>query len=556
MDPLALPQDIILLICQELAARRDFVTLFRCSLVSHRVASISLEQLYRMRGDVHESFHESRLAVARLWRSIILSSVGKTAYPYCTYVRALSLGDLEESLEDARGIQDVRAFFFDHDMKEFLVLKDGLRLTDATPSAPFVPIDIGKTMIKCADSITRYIKDSADDNEKAVALAHLEGYFIPHDILPGWITRLGTLTSLRLRDGSVLGVEAASALSECCPNFSDLTCYYYRSGTADEDMALFFQTLRPNSLQRFEVISKNDIGEKTLTALNVHAESLKTLILGSLSPLAMKSLNLLPKCTALECLVIENDSHHKVQLEAFSDGLLKEIATWIGNCKSLRELTFNHVQDALCILKDVLSTPDIRLASLDVKDFRSTSDEVTTATWTALGLQASLESLTLEEESALMDGFILESQRPLADSICQLTNLAYLNLMQAHVSVAEIRQFSEVLPRLEDFAFGGELPDDSVLEPLSKFPVLKVLSINASSMFTWEGLQAFAQRLNSPGHLGIKVEIMCQFGETKFSDEQEKWLEEYFASTLDGRISITYPLGMDDYHEGDFSESD
>lgn len=42
-----LPQDIILLICKELALDRDFGTLFYCSLVSRRVASIALEQLYR-----------------------------------------------------------------------------------------------------------------------------------------------------------------------------------------------------------------------------------------------------------------------------------------------------------------------------------------------------------------------------------------------------------------------------------------------------------------------------------------------------------------------------
>lgn len=42
-----LPQEIILLVCDELTLRRDFPTLFQLSLVSRRVASIALEKLYR-----------------------------------------------------------------------------------------------------------------------------------------------------------------------------------------------------------------------------------------------------------------------------------------------------------------------------------------------------------------------------------------------------------------------------------------------------------------------------------------------------------------------------
>ncbi|KAI0597583.1 hypothetical protein F4775DRAFT_559755 [Biscogniauxia sp. FL1348] len=560
-DPLSLPQDVILLICQELSACRDFATLFRCSLVSHRVAIIALEQLYRIEGDVPESFRDNKTPMARLWRSIILSSVGKTAYPYCTYIRALSLGDLEESLEDARSNQDVRRFYLGPDMQRFLVPR--YKEDDMTDllNARRVPISIRPTMINCANTITKYIKDSAEHNEKAVALAHLEGYFIPHDILPRWVARLGTLTSLRLRDGSVLGVETASALSKYCPKFSELTCYYYQSGNADEDMAAFLQTLRPNSLQRFEIISKNGIAQNTLAALNLHAESLKTLILGSLTPSAITNLNALPQCTKLECLVIENDFHYQVPRRLDSN-LTHEIAVWIGNCKSLRELTFRHVQDALGIVEEVMTTPGIHLTSLVIQGFRLTSPALSQAAWIALAKQRSLESLTLEsipgeeDNFQMMEGLVLEFQPPLTESICLLTNLTYLNLMQAHVSVEEIGQFSCALSRLEDFAFGGELVDDSVLEILGTFPALKALSVNANSMFTWESLRTFALGLNSPGHKGFKLEVMAQVAGAKLSNEQEKWLEDYFIHTLGGRFSMTYPLGLDEYHEGDFSESE
>ena len=39
---------------------------------------------------------------ASMWRSIILSSLGKTLFPYSRYVRTLSLQDLEHLLQDAK----------------------------------------------------------------------------------------------------------------------------------------------------------------------------------------------------------------------------------------------------------------------------------------------------------------------------------------------------------------------------------------------------------------------------------------------------------------------
>lgn len=39
---------------------------------------------------------------AGLWRTLILSSLGKTPYPYSQYIRALNLPDLAELLQDGR----------------------------------------------------------------------------------------------------------------------------------------------------------------------------------------------------------------------------------------------------------------------------------------------------------------------------------------------------------------------------------------------------------------------------------------------------------------------
>jgi hypothetical protein len=418
------------------------------------------------------------------------------------------------------------------------------------------PFDNTAITSKCADSITKYIKGLADTSGTAVALTHLEASAFPRDILPTWIGRLGTLTSLQLQDGSVLSGEAASAIAESCPNFAELTFLHCSSETAAEDIAAFFSALRPNSLQKFEVLSRNSLGEITLAALDNHAESLRVLHLRSLLPSAIRSLNLLSGCTALESLLIEKEITDRSGLDVFTDVELTQVAMWISNCKALRELSFNHLRDALPILKHVLQAPGIRLEQLVIQDYQSSSEEITTSTWSALGQQNQLELLTIASQDSSLDGLILAQHPELTDSICRLSNLTTLNLMQAYVSSAETRRIAIALPRLEELSFGGDLVDDWILEPLSMIPKLVSLSINAITAFKFDSLQNFARRLDPVANSGIRVDLLNQWYEAKLSDEEETWLNEYFARNLNGRIAISYPNDPDELHEADLSDSD
>jgi hypothetical protein len=289
---------------------------------------------------IHESSPISALETydkdkwARLWKSIILSSIGQTAYPYCTYMRSLSLGSYGSLLEDIATDKKTRPWLFDSadNTEEFLVLRENQQVTKKkTRNQPMPWIDYHHTMIRCGEAITQRIQEMAEQSGTSVALSHLEAIQIPGNILSTWITRLPSLVSLRLQDGSVLNTEAASAIYEVCPRFSELSCLLCRGDGIDVDgnMACFIQALKPNTLQRFEIISYNELGEKTLTALNTHAESLKVLRLGSLSGDAVKALNTLPSCTALESLHIENRRQDQVDLASGSEALLKEITAWM-----------------------------------------------------------------------------------------------------------------------------------------------------------------------------------------------------------------------------------
>ncbi|KAI1348328.1 hypothetical protein F5Y01DRAFT_216672 [Xylaria sp. FL0043] len=554
MSKSMLPQDIMLLICRELGACREFSTLYCCSMVSHRIASIAVEQLYGIL-EVMDPFIVHTVQSARLWRSIILSSLGATQYPYCAYIRALSLGSLVECLDDIRSDWSLRHFFFEGLMQDFLVLQRGNEYAKSTRSRP-PPFDNPAITSRCADSIIQYTKTLADENSSAMALTHLEASVFPRDILPAWLSRLGALTSLQIQDGSVLGVEAASAITEYCPNFAELTCFHCSSDTAAEDMAAFFLTLRPNTLQTFEVHSRNNLSEVTLTALKNHAQSLKILDLRSLPASTIRDIHVLSECTALERLLIEKEATDRSELDNLSEGELARVATWISNCRALRELSFHHIRDVLPILYHVLQVPEIHLEKLHLQDYRSAPEEITKATWIALGQQDRLKLLTIASQDHSTNDLVLSRYPELTDSICRLSSLTTLNLMQTYVCTSEISRIAAALPRLEELSFGGDLVDESILEPLSRLPKLATLSINAVTAFTFDGLLGFAQRLYQVGNRGIRVELLNQRYEAKLAKEEETQLNMYFVDYLNGQIAISYPNDPDELHEVEFSDSD
>ncbi|KAI0430498.1 hypothetical protein F5Y09DRAFT_307660 [Xylaria sp. FL1042] len=554
MSKPTLPQDIMLLICRELGACREFATLYHCSMVSHRIASIAVEQLYGIL-EVMDPFIFHTAQSTRLWRSIVLSSLGATQYPYCAYIRALSLGSLVECLDDIRSDWPLRQFFFEGLMQDFLVLQRGNEFAKSTRSRP-PPFDNPAITSKCADSIIQYTKTLADDNSASMALTHLEASVFPRDVLPTWLSRLGALTSLQIQNGSVLGVEAASAIAEYCPNFAELTCFHCSSDTAAEDMAAFFLTLRPNTLQAFEVHSRNNLSEVTLAALKIHAKSLRILDLRSLLASTIKDIHVLSECTALERLLIEKEATDRSELDSWSEEELAHVATWISSCKALRELSFHHIRDAIPILYHVLQVPEIHLEKLHIQDYRSASEEITKATWIALGQQDRLKLLTIASQDHSINDLVLSGHPELTDSICRLFNLTTLNLMQTYVCSGEISRIAMALPRLEELSFGGDLVDESILEPLSELQKLATLSINAATAFTFDGLLGFAQRLYQVGNQGIRVELLNQRYEAKFTKEEEMQLNVYFVDYLNGQFAISYPNDPEELHEVDFSDSD
>jgi hypothetical protein len=133
MSQAALPDDILHLLCEELAAQDQFDTLFNCACSSRILAVPALTHLYRyvtMRNkgqfrisiaDILNRSHHSApvrgggddlyglpaatklLTIQRwsiLWRSIIASALDATLFPYCRYIKNLDFRDLGNLLDE------------------------------------------------------------------------------------------------------------------------------------------------------------------------------------------------------------------------------------------------------------------------------------------------------------------------------------------------------------------------------------------------------------------------------------------------------------------------
>ncbi|KAH8732370.1 hypothetical protein GQ44DRAFT_180311 [Phaeosphaeriaceae sp. PMI808] len=108
-----LPDDILHVLCEELANQDEFDTLFNCACSSRVLAVPALTHMYRshhsapVRGggdDLHGLPPDVKLLTIQrwsiLWKSIVTSALGATLFPYCRYIRTLDFRDLQNLLDE------------------------------------------------------------------------------------------------------------------------------------------------------------------------------------------------------------------------------------------------------------------------------------------------------------------------------------------------------------------------------------------------------------------------------------------------------------------------
>lgn len=211
---LSFPHEIWWLVAQEFASRRDFGGLFLCARLGRGMARVALPELYAIHDkspalDAHILNVESSVC---LWRSIIASSLGKTLFPYCCWIKALRLGNLLLHLEDlARGNPRLKAQFFKPPLGKLQIHRGRGKA-----------LDLEAIIVQVANMVTECIRSSADHEARRTGITTLEGPYLPTANLPTWVSSLSSLTSLSVRDGSVLTSDVACAIRTNCPAFREL----------------------------------------------------------------------------------------------------------------------------------------------------------------------------------------------------------------------------------------------------------------------------------------------------------------------------------------------
>lgn len=486
------------------------------------------------------------------WQSIIRSSLGNTAYPYCLYIRSLDLGNLRDLFEDNIFRDSAVDEFFAGDMATFFKVQ-GTPLKKKTKAGknPAARLNVKTIVELVGESITNYVSQAAARSRSSVALEELKGE-IPSSVLPSWAGRLSRLRSMSIWDGAALDGSLATAITENCPEFEDLTFYLCvprsTQEKADGDLASFFSGLRPNTLRSLDVIHSGSLGPETLLTLNNHAGSLKVLRLGDLSADAVRNLSLLKDCVSLETLGF-TDTQGLINLEATENDVFLETVSWLGRCDKLQDISLQNFVSGPAILTPLCLQNNIRLKSLSVIDYTLPGNQ---EFHKAMSHQTSLESLDLRADAI---GTSRDDKDTLISAICQLTKLKYLRLIGTsdYFSTPEIQGLASELRQLEEFHFGGMGVNDQVLGAIAGLDHLKVLNITALTSFTFDGLLNYISQL-SESNRGLQIAIMSQILEYDLSEEELKALRKAIADKVDGKFD--YILFREAESEFEGSDSD
>jgi hypothetical protein len=412
-------------------------------------------------------------------------------------------------------------------------------------------LDLEEIIFAAADQIADFVEKAANEQDKKVGLTSLEGYHLPSARLSGWVSKLTLLSSLTVRHGSILNSEVAEAIRKNCPYFKELVCHYCNGPDVDEDMSGFLDGLAPNSLEQFTVMSSNLIGRKTLESLRQHASSLKVFSL-YVESAAVAELPLLSVCTNLVDLTLDVNATISSDWAPSHKQEIRDVASWLQQCTTLKKLSVLNLPAAPHILSEVLKVPDIQLTDLEITIPATQEDQ--TAFSAALGRQTRLKTFIWR----CSDGWFGGSE--FVDAICQSPKLVKLDLVTQMLKFADFLKVVSTITDVEEFGFdidSDEPIGDECVYALATLHRLRTLNVNATTAFTYQGLQALLKGLAahpSDSHQGLSMHIMRQVGTQKFTAAQTKKLGGMVEKLFGGRFEITYDRDPDELSESDFSD--
>jgi hypothetical protein len=533
-----LPEEILVLICEELGRWRDFPTLFACALSSVSFSEPALRTMYRINEQSplisetdelenlrrHQQQESQLRKWALLWRSIIRSSLNTTYKPYCVYMRSLNLDNLRDLLQESRFAGKIEQEFFADDLSEFY-FRTELLPTQASKSRRknrFV-IDLMPVLHSVGDAITK----------KTMLLEDIKGPISPI-FLPGWIRRSPRLQGLHLQQGRALIPEAQDAIKESCPSFKSLGLYTWTGINADDHLASLLR--KTSGWQNFELYNGSDIGRLSLTAMNHHASTLTSMKLSGLNDGALKSLGCLKECTALRKLELEA-SMPSAHLEDWENDAFVQIVAWLSNCRELNELTLENFHDGPSILAQALATRNFSLSTLSLKKYVA-STERAAAFHAAIAKQPNLQKVFLNGDG---EDATYEQLQVLVCALSGLPRLQVLalNQMSDNFTDHHISALAEHLPSLETFYPSGFAITDKVFRSLAGLKHLKDMQFLGVTHFTAAGIADFISSLDPATNKGLILSLWAVDEDHALTEDEQAFLQELISTRLDGRFGMT-----------------
>ncbi|KAL8821417.1 MAG: hypothetical protein Q9223_000520 [Gallowayella weberi] len=449
---------------------------------------------------------------AQLWRTIILSALGKTLFPYARYIRTLNLEDLEELLQDPKFKNQVSKRFFEGELAAHKIQTSGPKKNQS--------LDPGRTSNALGDIITA----------STPMLEELSGK-IENDSLLRWIPRAPRLRLLNVWYGGAL-VGAGPLLRQHCHEFKTLSLWGWTHDDADQELANFLNEINPQTLESLEIFSYSCIGIESFLALSCQQESLKELKLGSIDANAMQSLNMLAGCTKLTTLLLTDATNRSIDLKNAHNDVFLEVVAWLRSCKKLRSITLRNLRGGQDLLTPMLLENDIRLKNLELKGYAMADAR---DFHQALANQPSLQELQLQGDSdEVGDGVTT-----LVESLSQLVNLTDLHLQDVsdYFTDEVIGRLARSLPKLEEWWTGGWAVTDAIWQDIATLKSLRRLDMAAISRFTAKGILDFILNLGA-GNKGLVLAIMMADVDCDLTEGEQMVIRETIAAKVDGRFEF------------------
>ncbi|KAI1006225.1 hypothetical protein K3495_g1999 [Podosphaera aphanis] len=467
-----------------------------------------------------------------MWKSIILSSLGETAFPYCLFVRYLDFSELESII--------------DHHLNRPAGPLDSLyvaNMFDEEYSSDFIscanPITRSEVIELVGDCLMSYINEaSSTANLECIRWEH------KNHVLLRWISRLPNLKTLGISDPSNLQ-DLAKTISHNCPKFHTLVLPYldaqYIQTTGKQEHILFFRGLKKNTLRRL-LIEANypwNIFEdhESISSINCHAESLTALKIGSLNMEGAKKLHFLSACKAITSLQLQLEFYfpgdEEIGLREIDYDAFQGMLNWICSCRKLRELSVGDSYDGKTILTQVCSKNWIRLRKVEILQYFKISE--IGELLQALSTQTTLEFLRLRVKSA--DECSPKLTQNFVRSIGCLTNLKYLDVWSTFLPYFPIDIVSYV-SGLEVFVINCDGSTDALWSAMAKLHNLRALVIEGRSYFSFDGILTFINALPAT-YKGFELSIGEQdYATAQISCDQVKAIAELLRIKLGGLFML------------------